>query len=78
MKVRINDNPTGPEVIALHQEATTDFVYLSVCVCVSVHASRPSAGCQGDALTMATAMDAVVMRAQSCIHDSAVTQMPQQ
>ena len=34
-KVQINDNPTGPEVIALHHEALT--LYFKVCVCVCVH-----------------------------------------
>lgn len=78
----------GHRVIALHREAIFDFVSLSVCVCVhasTIHPLRPeswgsrqpSAGCQDDALTMATAMDAMAMRAQSCIHDSAVTQLPQ-
>lgn len=56
-----------------------------VCLCVCVHAltifplkpvsRQPSAGCQHDALTVV--MDVMSMRAQSCIHDSAITQLPQ-
>jgi len=38
-KVQINDNPTGPEVIALHHEALTLYFKVCVCVCISVHAS---------------------------------------
>lgn len=36
MNMRVNDIPTGAEIIASHQEATSDFVYKREreCVCV--------------------------------------------
>lgn len=42
MNMRVNDIPTVAEIIASHQEATTDFVYKRererVCVCyLSIH-----------------------------------------
>lgn len=50
-----------------------------VCVCICVLSLRPesrqpSADCQDDALIVF--MDAMSMRAQSCIHDSAITRLP--
>lgn len=83
--MRVNDIPTGAEIIASHQEATTDFVYKRererVCVCyLSIHPPSnhrwPSAGCQGDPLTMAAVIDAMAMRAQSCIYDSGYPDAP--
>lgn len=80
--MQISNKPRGPEVITLHRKATTDFGYYCVFAYLSIHwpsnFRRPSVVCQGIALSVVTVMDAVAVRAQSCIYDSHVTEMPQQ